>query len=85
MNREQKSKPVDVGLYEDKDGEFFLTVWSVTNIRSRVRPSLQIEWHSDASDVLGDRKTKENSLIHIPSNGKAFEKVQCYEPATMKY
>lgn len=44
-------------------------------------PSIDV----DASDVLDDGKTKENSFIYIPSRGRTPEKVQCYEPATMKY
>ncbi|KAL6343877.1 hypothetical protein AAG906_027649 [Vitis piasezkii] len=44
-------------------------------------PSIDV----DASDVLDDGKTKENSFIYIPSRGRTLEKVQCYEPATMKY
>lgn len=44
-------------------------------------PSIDV----DASDVLDDGKTKENSYIYIPSRGRTPEKVQCYEPATMKY
>ncbi|KAG1359165.1 Aldehyde dehydrogenase 22A1 [Cocos nucifera] len=38
--------------------------------------------------VLEDgRQTKENSFIYIPRRGRAMptDKVQCYEPATMKY
>ncbi|KAJ9699785.1 hypothetical protein PVL29_005585 [Vitis rotundifolia] len=44
-------------------------------------PSIDV----DVSDVLDDGKTKENSFIYIPSRGRTTEKVQCYEPATMKY
>ncbi|CAL9125312.1 unnamed protein product [Musa textilis] len=47
-------------------------------------PSIEV----DASDVLEDRsQTKENSYIYIPRKGKMAQadKVQCYEPATMKY
>lgn len=44
-------------------------------------PSIDV----DTSDVLDDGKTKENSFIYIPSRGRTPEKVQCYEPATMKY
>lgn len=44
-------------------------------------PSIDV----DASDVLDDGKTKENSYIYIPSRGRTPDKVQCYEPATMKY
>ncbi|KAL0904397.1 hypothetical protein M5K25_026500 [Dendrobium thyrsiflorum] len=47
-------------------------------------PSIEV----DASDVLEDgSQTKENSYIYIPSKGKQVQKdkVQCYEPATMKY
>ncbi|CAD6216562.1 unnamed protein product [Miscanthus lutarioriparius] len=42
-------------------------------------PSIDV----DASDVLA----KEDSFIYIPRKGKAAQtdKVQCYEPATMKY
>ncbi|URD78011.1 Aldehyde dehydrogenase family [Musa troglodytarum] len=46
-------------------------------------PSIEV----DASDVLEDRsQTKENSYIYIPRKGKMAQadKVQCYEPATMK-
>ncbi|XP_044486889.1 aldehyde dehydrogenase 22A1-like isoform X2 [Mangifera indica] len=43
----------------------------------------------DASDVLEDgNQTQENSFIYIPSRGRTQQsdkKVQCYEPATMKY
>ncbi|XP_020598763.1 aldehyde dehydrogenase 22A1 [Phalaenopsis equestris] len=47
-------------------------------------PSIEV----DASDVLEDgSQTKENGYIYIPSKGKQAQKdkVQCYEPATMKY
>ncbi|XP_008810296.1 aldehyde dehydrogenase 22A1-like [Phoenix dactylifera] len=47
-------------------------------------PSIEV----DASDVLEDRsQTKDNSYIYIPRKGKMAQtdKVQCYEPATMKY
>ncbi|KAK1294594.1 Aldehyde dehydrogenase 22A1 [Acorus calamus] len=47
-------------------------------------PSIEV----DASDVLDDgTQTKENSYIYIPSKGRStqLDKVQCYEPATMKY
>ncbi|OVA01391.1 Aldehyde dehydrogenase domain [Macleaya cordata] len=47
-------------------------------------PSIDV----DASDVLDDgNQTKENSYIYIPRRGKAAQtdRVQCYEPATMKY
>ncbi|KAJ3683043.1 hypothetical protein LUZ60_013270 [Juncus effusus] len=47
-------------------------------------PSIEV----DASDVLEDpNQTKENSFIYIPRRGKTVQKdrVQCYEPATMKY
>jgi len=42
-------------------------------------PSIEV----DAADVLA----KEDSFIYIPRKGKAAQtdKVQCYEPATMKY
>ncbi|XWS53520.1 hypothetical protein CRYUN_Cryun10bG0008400 [Craigia yunnanensis] len=43
----------------------------------------------DASDVLDDgNQTQENSFIYIPPRGRTQQsdrKVQCYEPATMKY
>ncbi|KAF3616582.1 Aldehyde dehydrogenase 22A1 [Capsicum annuum] len=39
----------------------------------------------DTSDVLDDgNQTKDNSFIYIPSR-RHTDKVQCYEPATMKY
>ncbi|CAM8977920.1 unnamed protein product [Rhodiola kirilowii] len=45
-------------------------------------PSIDV----DASDVTDDGKeTKENSYIYIPPRGRQSDKVQCYEPATMKY
>ncbi|XP_010940924.1 aldehyde dehydrogenase 22A1 [Elaeis guineensis] len=47
-------------------------------------PSIEV----DASDVLEDgSQTKENSFIYIPRRGGVTptDKVQCYEPATMKY
>ncbi|KAK9086290.1 hypothetical protein Syun_028684 [Stephania yunnanensis] len=47
-------------------------------------PSIDV----DASDVVDDgSQTKENSFIYIPSRGRTAQsdKVQCYEPATMKY
>ncbi|KAK1319333.1 Aldehyde dehydrogenase 22A1 [Acorus calamus] len=47
-------------------------------------PSIEV----DSSDVLDDgTQTKENSYIYIPSKGRStqLDKVQCYEPATMKY
>ncbi|CAM8975047.1 unnamed protein product [Rhodiola kirilowii] len=31
------------------------------------------------------KETKENSYIYIPPRGRQSDKVQCYEPATMKY
>lgn len=44
-------------------------------------PSIDV----DTSDVLDDgNHTKENSFIYIPSR-RHTDKVQCYEPATMKY
>ncbi|KAL0414825.1 UNVERIFIED_CONTAM: Aldehyde dehydrogenase 22A1 [Sesamum radiatum] len=44
-------------------------------------PSIDV----DTSDVLDDlNQTKENSFIYIPSR-RQTDKVQCYEPATMKY
>ncbi|XAR57002.1 Aldehyde dehydrogenase (NAD(+)) [Bertholletia excelsa] len=44
-------------------------------------PSIDV----DASDMLDDgNHTKENSFIYIPSK-RHTDKVQCYEPATMKY
>ncbi|KAL5782144.1 hypothetical protein ACOSP7_007173 [Xanthoceras sorbifolium] len=43
----------------------------------------------DASDMLDDgNQTQENSFIYIPPRGRTQQsdkKVQCYEPATMKY
>ncbi|KAK9147058.1 hypothetical protein Sjap_006961 [Stephania japonica] len=47
-------------------------------------PSIDV----DTSDVVDDgSQTKENSFIFIPSRGRTAQsdKVQCYEPATMKY
>ncbi|KAM0965868.1 hypothetical protein TB2_021383 [Malus domestica] len=48
-------------------------------------PSIEV----DASDVLDDgNQTQENSFIYVPPRGRtpqAETKVQCYEPATMKY
>lgn len=47
-------------------------------------PSIEV----DASDVMEDAsQTKENSYIYVPRKGKTVQsdKVQCYEPATMKY
>ncbi|XP_010546977.1 PREDICTED: aldehyde dehydrogenase 22A1 [Tarenaya hassleriana] len=48
-------------------------------------PSIEV----DASDVLAHGKdTDENSFIYIPPRGRTQQsekKVQCYEPATMKY
>ncbi|KAG5105311.1 hypothetical protein JHK82_042281 [Glycine max] len=48
-------------------------------------PSIDV----DASDVLDDGSlTQENSFIYVPPRGTAQQssgKVQCYEPATMKY
>ncbi|PKI63670.1 aldehyde dehydrogenase 22A1 [Punica granatum] len=48
-------------------------------------PSIEVE----TSDVVDDgTQTKENSYIYIPPRGRtqqADRKVQCYEPATMKY
>nr|XP_010921480.1 aldehyde dehydrogenase 22A1 isoform X1 [Elaeis guineensis]XP_029120415.1 aldehyde dehydrogenase 22A1 isoform X1 [Elaeis guineensis] len=47
-------------------------------------PSIEV----DASDVLEDgSQSKDNSYIYIPRKGKMAQtdKVQCYEPATMKY
>lgn len=44
-------------------------------------PSIDV----DTSDVLDDgNQTKDNSFIYIPSR-RQTDKVQCYEPATMKY
>ncbi|KAJ0714933.1 putative aldehyde dehydrogenase (NAD(+)) [Helianthus annuus] len=43
-------------------------------------PSIDV----DASDVIDDGHPKENSFIYIPSR-RQTDKVQCYEPATMKY
>ncbi|XP_072975938.1 aldehyde dehydrogenase 22A1-like [Typha angustifolia] len=47
-------------------------------------PSIEV----DASDVLEETsQSKKNSFIYIPRKGKVAQtdKVQCYEPATMKY
>ncbi|XP_057958195.1 aldehyde dehydrogenase 22A1 isoform X2 [Malania oleifera] len=45
-------------------------------------PSIDV----DTSDMVDDgNQTKENSFIYIPSRGRTPDKVQCYEPATMKY
>ncbi|KAK4257914.1 hypothetical protein QN277_007441 [Acacia crassicarpa] len=48
-------------------------------------PSIDV----DASDVLDDgNQAQENSFIYVPPRGQAQQsgkKVQCYEPATMKY
>ncbi|KAL1320797.1 aldehyde dehydrogenase 22A1 isoform X2 [Arachis ipaensis] len=48
-------------------------------------PSIDV----DASDVLDDgNQAQENSFIYVPPRGAAQQsgtKVQCYEPATMKY
>ncbi|OAY27658.1 aldehyde dehydrogenase 22A1 [Manihot esculenta] len=47
-------------------------------------PSIDV----DASDVLDGNQTQENSFIYIPPRGRTQQqdkKVQCYEPATMKY
>ncbi|XP_027933486.1 aldehyde dehydrogenase 22A1-like [Vigna unguiculata] len=45
--------------------------------------------HVDSSDVLDDgNQTQENGFIYVPPRGTAQQsngKVQCYEPATMKY
>ncbi|CAM8977895.1 unnamed protein product [Rhodiola kirilowii] len=40
-----------------------------------------------SEDMLTDdgKETKENSYIYIPPRGRQSDKVQCYEPATMKY
>ncbi|KAF7145078.1 hypothetical protein RHSIM_Rhsim04G0235300 [Rhododendron simsii] len=44
-------------------------------------PSIEV----DASDMLDDgNQTKENSFIYVPSK-RHTGRVQCYEPATMKY
>ncbi|GER39469.1 aldehyde dehydrogenase [Striga asiatica] len=44
-------------------------------------PSIDV----DISDVVDDgNQTKENNFIYIPSR-RQTDKVQCYEPATMKY
>ncbi|KAL9274608.1 Aldehyde dehydrogenase 22A1-like protein [Drosera capensis] len=45
-------------------------------------PSIDV----DTSDVVDDgSQTKDNSFIYIPRRGRPTDKVQCYEPATMKY
>lgn len=48
-------------------------------------PSIDV----DASDVIDDKnQIQENSFIYVPPRGRAQQsdtKVQCYEPATMKY
>ncbi|KAL5541966.1 hypothetical protein UlMin_009676 [Ulmus minor] len=48
-------------------------------------PSIEV----DASDVMDDKnQIQENSFIYIPPRGRTQQserKVQCYEPATMKY
>ncbi|XP_074281557.1 aldehyde dehydrogenase 22A1 [Silene latifolia] len=45
-------------------------------------PSIDV----DVSDVVDDgNQTKDNSFIYIPTRGRQTDKVQCYEPATMKY
>lgn len=45
-------------------------------------PSIDV----DTSDVSDDGKEpKENSYIYIPPRGRMSDRVQCYEPATMKY
>ncbi|CAK7326354.1 unnamed protein product [Dovyalis caffra] len=47
-------------------------------------PSIDV----DASDVTEGNQTQENSFIYIPPRGRTQQsdkKVQCYEPATMKY
>lgn len=47
-------------------------------------PSIDV----DASDVSDGNQTQENSFIYIPPRGRTQQqdkKVQCYEPATMKY
>lgn len=47
-------------------------------------PSIDV----DASDVLEGNQTQENSFIYVPPRGRTQQsdkKVQCYEPATMKY
>ncbi|EPS64037.1 hypothetical protein M569_10743, partial [Genlisea aurea] len=54
----------------------FLLMFIPSNV-----PSIDV----DASDVLDDgNQTKDNSFIYIPSR-RQRDKVQCYEPATMKY
>ncbi|GAB4843017.1 hypothetical protein Ancab_012994 [Ancistrocladus abbreviatus] len=45
-------------------------------------PSIDV----DTSDVLDvGNQTQDNSFIYIPRRGRQTDKVQCYEPATMKY
>ncbi|KAF5738766.1 aldehyde dehydrogenase 22A1 [Tripterygium wilfordii] len=47
-------------------------------------PSINV----DASDVLDRNQAQENSFIYIPPRGRTQQsdkRVQCYEPATMKY
>ncbi|XP_050218007.1 aldehyde dehydrogenase 22A1 [Mercurialis annua] len=47
-------------------------------------PSIDV----DASDILDGNQKEENSFIYIPPRGRTQQqekKVQCYEPATMKY
>ncbi|KAJ9154600.1 hypothetical protein P3X46_027920 [Hevea brasiliensis] len=47
-------------------------------------PSIDV----DASDVLDRNQSQDNSFIYIPPRGRTQQqdkKVQCYEPATMKY
>ncbi|XP_057546310.1 aldehyde dehydrogenase 22A1 [Amaranthus tricolor] len=45
-------------------------------------PSIDV----DVSDVIDDgSQNKENSFIYIPRRVRQTDKVQCYEPATMKY
>ncbi|KAJ8444922.1 hypothetical protein Cgig2_029116 [Carnegiea gigantea] len=45
-------------------------------------PSIDV----DVSDVVDDgSQNKDNSFIYIPTRGRQTDKVQCYEPATMKY
>ncbi|XP_065863809.1 aldehyde dehydrogenase 22A1 [Euphorbia lathyris] len=47
-------------------------------------PSIDV----DSSDVLDGNQTQENSFIYVPPRGRQQQqdrKVQCYEPATMKY
>ncbi|EEF43083.1 aldehyde dehydrogenase 22A1 [Ricinus communis] len=57
----------------------FLLMLIPTNV-----PSIDV----DASDVLDGNQKEENSFIYIPPRGRTQQqerKVQCYEPATMKY